>query len=78
MAERENYNLIKSKDGLVHGVELVICQKQQNKVNNIKRLVQLIVPMEITNTDDDVINNNDVNEPARRSQYLSQFVDYGL
>ena len=38
----------------------------------MKRPVQLIVPMEITNTDDDITNNKDVNEPAkdeiRRSQ----------
>ena len=64
--------LIKGKDGLVRGVELAIYQKQWNKVNNIKRPVQLIVPMEITNTDDDISNNKDVNEPAkdeiRRSQ----------
>ena len=64
--------LIKGKDGLVRGVELAIYQKQWNKVNNIKRPVQLIVPMEITNTDDDITNNKDVNEPAkdeiRRSQ----------
>ena len=64
--------LIKGKDGLVRGVELAIYQKQWNKVNNIKRPVQLIVPMEITNTGDDITNNKDVNEPAkdeiRRSQ----------
>ena len=64
--------LIKGKDGLVRGVELAIYQKQWNKVNNIKRPVQLIVPMEITNTDDDISNNKDVNKPAkdeiRRSQ----------
>ena len=54
-------SLIKSKDGLAHCVELAIYQKQRNKVNNIKRPVQLIVPMEITNTDDDMTNNKDVN-----------------
>ena len=32
-------SLIKSKDGLVRGVELAIYQKQRNKVNNIKRPV---------------------------------------
>ena len=47
-------SLIKSKDGLAHCVELAIYQKQRNKVNNIKRPVQLIVPIEITNTDDDI------------------------
>ena len=64
--------LIKGKDGIARGVELAIYQKQWNKVNNIKRPGQLIVPMEITNTDDDITSNKDVNEPAkdeiRRSQ----------
>ena len=58
-------SLIKSKDGLVRGVELAIYQKQRIKVNNIKRPVQLIVPKEVTNTDDDITNNKDVNEHAK-------------
>ena len=33
--------------------------------NLAKRPVQLIVPMGITNTDDDIANNKDVNEPAK-------------
>ena len=65
-------SLIKSKDGLVRGVELVIYQNQRNKVNNIKRSAQLIVPMEITNTDDDVTNSKDVNEPAKDEKRRSQ------
>ena len=65
-------SLIKSKDGLVDGVELAIYQKQRNKVNNIKRPVKLIVPMEITNTDDDTPNNKDVNEPAKDEKRRSQ------
>ena len=56
---------IKGKDGLVRVVELAIYQKQRNKVNNIKRPVQLIVPMEITNTDHDITSKNDVNEHAK-------------
>ena len=72
MPEREITSLIKSKDGLVRGVELAIYQKQRNKVNNIKRPVQLIVPMEITNTDDDVTNNKGVNEPAKDEKRRSQ------
>ena len=50
--KRKITSLIKSKDGLVHGIELAVYQKQWNIVNNIKRPVQLIAPMEITNTDD--------------------------
>ena len=57
--------LIKSKDGLVRSVEFAIYQKQRSKVNNIKRPFQLIVPMEITNTDDDITNNKDVNKPTK-------------
>ena len=49
----------------VRGVELATYQKQRNKVNNLKRPVQLIVPMGITNTDDDIANNKNVNEPAK-------------
>ena len=59
-------SLFKSKDRLLRGVELAIYQKQRNKVNNIKRPVQLIVSIEITNTDDDITNNKDANEPAKR------------
>ena len=59
-------SLIKSKDRLLRGVELAIYQKQRNKVNNIKRPVQLIVSIEITNTDDDITNKKDANEPAKR------------
>ena len=59
-------SLIKSKDRLLRGVELAIYQKQRNKVNNIKRPVQLVVSMEIMNTDDDITNNKDANEPAKR------------
>ena len=58
-------SLIKSKDGLVRGVGLAIYQKQRNKVNNIKRPVQLIVPKEVTNTDDEITNNKDVNKHAK-------------
>ena len=58
-------SLIKSKDGLVRGVGLAIYQKQRIKVNIIKRPVQLIVPKEVTNTDDDITNNKDVNEHAK-------------
>ena len=66
-------SLIKSKDGLVPSVELAIFQKQRNKVNNdIKRPVQLIVPMEITNTDDDITNSKDVNESAKDDKRRSQ------
>ena len=65
-------NLIKSKDGLVRVVELAIYQKQRKKVNNIKRPVQLIVPMEITNTHDDITNNKDVNETAKYERKRSQ------
>ena len=65
-------SLIKSKDGLVRGVKLVIYQKQRNKVHNMKRPVQLIVPMEITNTNDDITNNKDVNEPAKDKKRRSQ------
>ena len=65
-------SLIKSKDGLVRGVKLVIYQKQRNKVHNIKRPVQLIVPMEITNTNDDITNNKDINEPAKDEKRRSQ------
>ena len=65
-------NLIKSKYGLVRGVELAIYQKEQNIVNNIKRPVQLIVPKEINNTDDDITNNEDVNEPAKDEKSRSQ------
>ena len=64
-------SLIKSRDGLVCSVELAIYQKQRNKVNNIKRPVQLIAPMEITNTDD-ITNNKDVNEPAKDEKRRSQ------
>ena len=69
---RKITSLIKSKDGLVCSVELAIYQKQQNKVNNIKRPVQLIVPMEIMNTDDDITNNKDVNEPTKDEKRRSQ------
>ena len=65
-------SLIKSEDGLVRGVELVIYQKQRIKVNNIKRPVQLIVPMEITNTDDDITNNKGAKEPAKDKKRRSQ------
>ena len=65
-------SLIKSKDGLVRGVELVIYQNQRNKVNNVKRSVQLVVPMEITNTDDDITNAKEVNEPAKDEKRRSQ------
>ena len=65
-------SLIKSKDGLVRGVELVIYQNQRNKVNNIKRSAQLIVPMEITNTDGDITNSKDVNKPAKDEKRRSQ------
>ena len=65
-------SLNKSKDGLVRSVELAIYQKQRNKVNNIKRPVQLILPMEITNTDDNITNNKDVNEPAKDEKRRSQ------
>ena len=65
-------SLIRVKDGLVHGVELKIYQKQRNKVNKTKRRVQLIVPTEITNTDDDITNNKDVNEPAKGEKRRSQ------
>ena len=58
-------SLIKSKDGLVRGVGLAIYQKQRNKVNNIKRPVQLIVPKEVTNTDGEITNNKDVNKHAK-------------
>ena len=37
--------LIKSKDRLVRLAKLAIYQKQRNKVSNIKRPVQLIVPI---------------------------------
>ena len=65
-------SLSKSKDGLVRSVELAIYQKQRNKVNNIKRPVQLILPMEITNTDDNITNNKNVNEPAKDEKRRSQ------
>ena len=65
-------SLIKSRDGLVCSIELAIYQKQRNKVNNIKRPVQLIAPMEITNTDDDITNNKDVNEPTKDEKRRSQ------
>ena len=65
MPEREITSLIKSKDGLVRGVELAIYQKQPNKVNNIKKPVQLIVPMGITNIDNDITNNKGANESAK-------------
>ena len=65
-------NLIKSKYGLVRGVELAIYQKEQNIVNNIKRPVQLIVPKEINNTDDDITNNEDKNEPAKGEKSRNQ------
>ena len=65
-------SLIKSRDGLVCSVELAIYQKQRNKVNNIKRPVQLIASMEITNTDNDITNNKDVNEPAKDEKRRSQ------
>ena len=65
-------SLIKSEDGLVRGVELAIYQKQRIKVNNIKRPVQLIVPMEITNTNDDITNNKGANEPAKDKKRRSQ------
>ena len=65
-------SLIKSNDVLVRGVEFATYQKQRNKVNNIKRPVQLIVPMEITNTDDDITNNKDVNEPTMDEKRRSQ------
>ena len=58
-------SLIISKDGLVRGVEFAIYQKQRNKKNDIKRPVQIIVPMEITSNDDDITNNKDVDEPAK-------------
>ena len=66
-------SLSKSKDGLVRSVELAIYQKQRNKVNNIKRPVQLILPMEITNTDDNITNNKNVNEPAKDEKRRSQW-----
>ena len=65
-------SLIKSKDGPVRGIELAIYQNQRNKVNNIKRSVQLIVPMEITNTDDDIANSKDVNQPAKGENRRSE------
>ena len=65
-------SLIKSKDGLVRDVELAIYQKQRNKVNNIKRPVQLIVPMKVMSTDDDITNNKDVKEPAKDEKRRSQ------
>ena len=65
-------SLIKSRDGLVCSIELAIYQKQRNKVNNTKRPVQLIAPMEITNTDDDITNNKDVNEPTKDEKRRSQ------
>ena len=65
-------SLIKSNDVLVCGVEFAIYQKKRNKENNIKRPVQLIVPMEITNTDDDITNNKGANEPATDEKGRSQ------
>ena len=65
-------SLIIGKDGLVRGVEFAIYQKQRNKKNDIKRLVQIIVPMEITNNDDDITNNKDVDEPAKDEKRRSQ------
>ena len=56
----------------MRSVELAIYQKQRNKVNNIKRPVQLILPMEITNTDDNITNNKGVNEPAKDEKRRSQ------
>ena len=64
-------SLIIGKDGLVRGVEFAIYQKQRNKKNNIKRPVQIIVPMEIMNNDD-ITNNKDVDEPAKDEKRRSQ------
>ena len=60
--KRKITSLIKSKDGLARCVELGLYQKQRNKVNN----------MEITNTDDDITNTKDVNEPTKDEKRRSQ------
>ena len=70
--KRKITSSIKSNVGLVRGIESAIYQKQRNKVNNIKRPVQLILPMEIMNTDGDITNNKDVNEPAKGEKRRSQ------
>ena len=64
--------LIKSEDVLVRGAELAIYQKQRNKLNNIKWPVQVIVATETTNTDNDVTNVKEVNEPAKVKKRRSQ------
>ena len=64
--------LIKSEDGLVRGGELAIYQKQRKKLNNIKWPVQVIVATETTNTDNDVTNIKEVNEPAKVKKRRSQ------
>ena len=47
-------------------------KNNETKVNNIKRPVHLIVPMEITNTDDDITSNKDVNKTAKYEKKRSQ------
>ena len=69
---KEKINHLKCQKGLGRRVELAIYPRQRNKVNNIKRPVQLIAPTEITNTDDDITNNKDVNESAKEQKRRSQ------
>ena len=69
---KEKISHLKCQKGLGRRVELAIYPRQRNKVNNIKRPVQLIAPTEITNTDDDITNNKDVNESAKEQKRRSQ------
>ena len=54
--------LISGDDGLIRGADIRVYQRNLDKTVVIRRPIQLLVPLEVT----DVLYDNQVNEPANR------------